>query len=258
MAGAPVIVTRPAGPGRRLVEELDRRGREVMWCPAFDIVAPDDEAEVHRTLARLAEYDLALFVSPNAVQATAARLAADWPAGTVIGAVGAATLEATAALRGAAHAVKLAPEEEDESGSEGFWRAWQASGRQARKVLLLRASAGRDWIVDRFRAAGAVVDALAVYDRRPHRLGGPERRLIQEWQRDGRAPITIVSSTESVASILEQVEGIEGAADWLKRGLAVATHPRIAQRLHAAGFACVETTSADDSAVIGTLESSHG
>ena len=258
MAGAPVIVTRPAEPGRRLVEELGRRGREVVWCPAFDIVAPADEAEVGRVLARLADYDLALFVSPNAVQATAARLAADWPASTVIGAVGAATLEATAALRGAAHAVRLAPDQEDESGSEGFWRAWQASGRLAHRVLLLRAAAGRDWIVDRFRAAGAVVDALAVYERRAHRLGEPERRLIQEWQRDGRAPITIVSSTESVASILEQLEGIEGAADWLKQGIALATHPRIAQRLHSAGFARIETSSADDSAVIGTLESMHG
>lgn len=258
MAGAPVIVTRPAGPGQRLAEELGRRGRKVVWCPAFDIVAPADEAEVQRTLARLAEYDLALFVSPNAVQATAARLSADWPASTVIGAVGAATLEATAALRGAAQAVKLAPEAEDESGSEGFWRAWQASGRQARKVLLLRASAGRDWIVERFRAAGAVVDALAVYDRRAHRLGESERRLIREWQREGRAPVTIVSSTEAVASILEQVGGIEGATDWLKQGIALATHPRIAQRLRSAGFARVETSGADDLAVIGTLESSHG
>ena len=85
-----------------------------------------------------------------------------------------------------------------------------------------------------------------------------ERRLIQEWQRDGRVPITIVSSTESVASILEQVEGIEGATAWLKQGIALATHPRIAQRLHSAGFARIETSSADDWAVIGTLESMHG
>jgi uroporphyrinogen-III synthase len=251
---APVIVTRPAGPGQRLVEALDGRGRDVLWCPAFDITPPVDESLARRTLDRLAEYDLALFVSPNAVHATAERLKDRWPTGTVIGAVGSATREATAALPGAGSASTLAPDDGDESGSESFWRAWQASGCDARRVLVLRASTGRDWIIERFRAAGAVVDALPVYDRRPHVLGEPERRRLQEWMQAGREPVTIVSSTDAVASILEQVGGIEGAASWLKRGIAMATHPRVAQRLGSAGFSRVELCSADDSDVIGTLE----
>ncbi len=72
------------------------------------------------------------------------------------------------------------------------------------------------------------------------------------------SPITIVSSAEAVGAILEQVERVEGAAEWLRRGLAIATHPRVAQRLHAAGFANVEAAASDDSAVIGKLESIQG
>jgi uroporphyrinogen-III synthase len=68
---APVIVTRPAAPGRRLTAALRRRGCEVAWWPAFDIAPPANEVAVRQALDHLADYDLALFVSPNAVHATA-------------------------------------------------------------------------------------------------------------------------------------------------------------------------------------------
>src|SRR5512145_2263372 len=120
---APVIVTRPAAPGQRLVAALRRRGYEVVWWPAFDIAPPANEAAVRRALDHLADYDLALFVSPNAVHATAERMTADWPASTAIGAVGASTREAAVAeLRGAGVANIVAPDDGEESGSEGFWR----------------------------------------------------------------------------------------------------------------------------------------
>jgi uroporphyrinogen-III synthase len=256
---APVIVTRPAAPGERLAAALRRRGCEVAWWPAFDIAAPADEAAVRRALDHLADYDLALFVSPNAVHATAERLAADWPASTVIGAVGASTRDAAAAeLPGAGAVPIVAPDDGDESGSEGFWRAWRATGRRARRVLVLRAAAGRDWIIDQFRAADAEVDALAVYGRSPHSLPEGEWSRLRRWMGGGVLPITIVSSAEAVGAILEQVRRVEGAADWLQRGLAIATHPRVAQRLHEAGFEHVEAVASDDSAVIRKLESIQG
>jgi uroporphyrinogen-III synthase len=233
--GGPVIVTRPAAPGRRLVAAMRQRGHDAAWWPAFEIAPPADEAEVRRALARIAEYDLALFVSPNAVHATAERLATDWPAGTVIGAVGASTREAARAeLRGAATATVVAPDEADESGSEGFWRAWCATGRRARRVLVLRAATGRDWIIDQLRGADAAVDAMAVYDRRPYRLPERERTRLRGWMAKGSSPVTVVSSAEAVGAVLEQVQVVEGAADWLKRGRAIATHPRVALRLEGA------------------------
>jgi len=255
----PVIITRPAAPGERLAAALRRRGCEVAWWPAFDIAPPSNEAAVRRALDHLANYDLALFVSPNAVHATAERLAADWPASTVIGAVGASTRDAAAAeLPGGANAAIVAPDDGDESGSEGFWRAWRATGRRARRVLVLRAATGRDWIIDQFRSADAEVDALAVYARSPHVLPGSEWARLHGWMSRGETPITIFSSAEAVGAILEQVQRVAGATEWLQSGTAIATHPRVAQRLQAAGFANVETCAPDDSAVIGKLESIHG
>ncbi|HET9025804.1 MAG TPA: uroporphyrinogen-III synthase [Burkholderiaceae bacterium] len=257
--GAPIIVTRPAAPGQRLVATLRRRGCEVAWWPAFDIAPPVDEAAVRQALDHLGDYDLALFVSPNAVHATAERLTADWPASTVIGAVGASTREAAASeLRGAGAAAIVAPDDDDDSGSEGFWRAWRASGRCARRVLLLRAATGRDWIIEQFRANDAQVDALAVYDRTPYQLPEGERHRLSGWIGTGVPPITIVSSAEAVGAIVEQVRGVEGGDEWLKGGTAIATHPRVAQRLQVAGFRSIATSAPDDLAVIDKLESIQG
>lgn len=257
--GAPVIVTRPAAPGQRLALALRRHGCDVAWWPAFDILPPVDETPVRQALDRLADYDLALFVSPNAVHATAERLSGEWPVGTVIGAVGASTREAALSeLPGAANASIVAPDDADESGSEGFWRAWQASGRTARRVLLLRAATGRDWIVDQFRSEQAEVDALAVYNRRNHHLPEGELSRLRTWMQQGGVPVVIVSSAEAVGAILEQVRGVEGAVEWLQAGRAIATHPRVARRLQAAGFPDVATADNDDSSVIGKLESFQG
>jgi uroporphyrinogen-III synthase len=251
-----VIVTRPAAPGERLTRELQRRGFDVAWWPAFAIAAPPDQRVVDAALARLGDYDLALFVSPNAVHAVAPRLPAPWPARTAIGAVGAATREAARAeLAGADRAPIVAPDDGGDSGSEGFWRAWQASGRSARRVLLLRAGDGRDWIVDRLREAGAEVDALAVYDRVTGALAAADCARLRGWLQRRALPIVVVSSTEAVDAVLAQVGAVDGAADWLRHGVALATHPRIAQRLLDAGFVRVETCSPDDPAVTGKLES---
>lgn len=253
----PVIVTRPAAPGRRLADALRGRGHDVAWWPAFDIAPPSDPARVHDALARLSGYDLAIFVSPNAVHAVAERLPADWPASTAIGAVGAATRDAALAeLPGAGGATVVAPDDAEESGSEGFWRAWLASGRHARRVLLLRASSGRDWIIGQLRGAGAAVDPLAVYERVPHRLRADECERLRGWVAAGADAVVVVSSAEAVAAVVEQVRPVDGAADWLRRGTALATHPRVAQRLHEAGFARVDLSEAADCAVIGKLESS--
>lgn len=257
--GAPVIVTRPAAPGERLTAALRRLGHEAAWWPAFDIAPPPDEAAVRRALDHLSAYDLAIFVSPNAVHATSARLTSAWPASTVIGAVGASTREAALTeLPGAERATVVAPVEGDETGSEGFWRAWRATGRVARRALVLRAATGRDWVIDQLRASDAEVDALAVYERLPHRLPEGERKRVRNWIQAGRAPATIVSSAEAVGAILEQVSGIDGGSDWLKGGSAIATHPRVARRLHDAGFRCVVTSDPADSAVIAKLESIKG
>jgi uroporphyrinogen-III synthase len=253
--GSPVLVTRPARAGERLTEHLRGRGFNAVWWPAFEITGTADENRTRAALAGLADYDLALFVSSNAVHAVAARLSAEWPPATAIGVVGEATRETVLAeLHGAAFAPLIAPADDD-AGSEGLWRAWLQSGRRARRVLLLRAEQGRDWIVEQFRAAGAEIDAVAVYRRCVHQPDAAAFEQMSRWISAGIAPTVVFSSSEAVGALDGQVVAVAGAQSWLRSGRALATHPRVAEQLREANYADVATCSADDDAVTGKLES---
>lgn len=248
--GRPFIVTRPAQAGRELADALAARGADALWLPAFDLGPPPDLGEAERVLARLADFDLALFVSPAAVRATALVLAARrWPAAVAIGAVGASTRAAalaTLSFGPEAQPELVAPEESDDgdsaSGSEAFWRVLQARAPRAgmpRRVLLLRAGHGREWLQARFEQAGAAVTALAVYERRAHTWSADEARWVAR-RAAGAAPALVLTSSEAVAALGAAAAAADpsGASlRWLRRGRVLALHPRIVAAAQAAGFA---------------------
>ena len=249
-----LIVTRPSVAGQRLFDRLTALSYRALWWPAFTLGPAPDAAAAQAALSRLAGYDLAIFVSANAVRATALMLNGEWPRATAIGAVGAATRAAVESeLRPDSRASVIAPEAEDDSGSEAFWHAWQARGRKAQRVLLLRAEDGREWLTQRFIETGAQVDAVAVYSRRPHRLSDDDLTRMQDAIDAGVAPAVVFSSSEAIAALDTQAGA--SAQAWLRSGTAISTHPRIGAQLRAAGYARVIDSIVDDDSIIATLES---
>lgn len=249
-----LIVTRPSVAGQRLFDRLGGRGFHVVWWPAFAIGPAPDVGAARAALSRLADYDLAIFVSANAVRGAAPILNGAWPPATAIGAVGAATRVAVETeLRPDSSVIVIAPEADDESGSEAFWDTWQTSGREAQRVLVLRAEGGREWLAQRFTQSGTRVDAVAVYSRRTHCLSADDLTRMKDCVDAGVAPTVIFSSSEAVAALDAQVG--ESAKAWLRTGTAISTHARIGIQLRVAGYARVIDTVVDDDSIVATLES---
>ena len=70
--GTIALVTRPGEAGQRLTSALRDRGQGALWWPAFDLLAPAELEPLQTLLERLADFDLAVFVSaihPNGAQA---------------------------------------------------------------------------------------------------------------------------------------------------------------------------------------------
>lgn len=243
-AARPWLVTRPAAVGESLTQALAARGCDARWLPAFDLGPAPDEAAASATLARLAQFDFAVLVSPAAVRATRVLLGErSWPPGVGIGAVGSGTQEAIRAAFGDAPTV-ISPEAghadgEADTGSEVFWRALneaRAAGRvRCDRVLLLRAEQGRDWLREHFAAAGAQVTVVAVYSRRARPWSTDDRAWI-EARLGGPAPLMVITSSEAVGALLDAAAEDRVRA-WLRRGRALALHPRIVERLQAEGIA---------------------
>jgi hypothetical protein len=65
----------------------------------------------------------------------------------------------------------------------------------------------------------------------------------------------VITSTEAIGALDRSVGVVPGADAWLRRGLALAAHDRIADNLHTAGYTRVERVAADDDGVLAKLES---
>ncbi len=237
-----------------MLRRLQQAGRDAVWWPAFELGAAPDPSRARATLGALADFDLAIFVSPAAVQAVADLRDAPWPRDTMIGAVGAATEAAVHRhLKLPDDASVIAPAEHG-SGSEAFWAAWIQQARAAHRVLILRAQHGREWLGEQFGSTGAQVEMLPVYTRTEHTLDGAGLTRLRRWVDADARVVTVFSSSEAVDALDRQLVVPSGAPAWLRRGVAVATHERVAEKLLAAGYTRVELSAPDDDALMARLE----
>ena len=89
--GLRVLVTRPAGQAEQLCKLIDAAGGEAFCLPAIDILDPVDGYHLESVMAALANYDLAVFISVNAITRGLDLITAhgEWPVNVSIATVGA-------------------------------------------------------------------------------------------------------------------------------------------------------------------------
>lgn len=260
MKRGPLIVTRAGVPGADLARALGEAGEECLWLPAFTLGSAPDEARAVVVLERLATFDLAVFVSPAAAEATARLLRHAWPAKTAIGVVGEGTRRAVLEnIAGADSATFFAPDRTEPdgegSGSEPLWQQLQPAIASAggaiggmRRALILRAEQGREWLAAQMSAAGVEVEAVAVYTRRAADPSPEAVARVRAWQAANRRAVLLVASSEAVDVVANQLDAVAGPA-WTRSSRVLAPHERIAERLRRAGFADVTIARFDVEAI---------
>jgi uroporphyrinogen-III synthase len=235
MRPAHLIVTRPREQAGPWVDALRALGVDALALPLIEIEPVPDDAPLRAAWQGLGRCTLAMFVSANAVtHFFAARPpGASWPAGTLAGSTGRGT---TAALRGQGvpEGAIVEPGPGMAQDSESLWAHLQAVPWAGRRALVVRGEEGRDWLADRLRAAGAEVDFLAAYRRRPPRLDEAGQALLAAARAAPAAHAWLFSSSEAVRHLAGS-GGLAPHADW-SAATALATHPRIAAAATRAGF----------------------
>lgn len=244
LAGRSVVVTRPAGQADTLCAALAALGAEPLRFPLLTITPVADPALLQDTARRLADFSLAFFVSPNAVNlALDAMLPfAPWPDSLAVATVGKGS-EAALAARGFADVI--APQSGFDSESVLALPAFQAGAVAGRRVLILRGDGGRDLLGDTLVQRGATVEYLTCYHR-----GGPsdDPAPLVARARGGRLDALTLTSSEGVVHLA----ALPGAAD-LRPVPVFVPHPRIAAAARDAGFSTVIATGAGDQGLIDGL-----
>jgi uroporphyrinogen III methyltransferase / synthase len=190
LVGRTVLVTRPANQSESLVERLSELGANVMIQPAIEIGPPADWSAADAAIEQLGSFDWLVFSSSNGVHYFLNRLkhyGRDMRAlgGVKLAAIGPGTADALAEYHLRAD---LQPSEyRAEALAESLLPA--AIGK---RVLLLRASRGREVLAETLSAAGVEVRQAVVYESRDVTQADAE---IVDALRDGRIDwITVTSS----------------------------------------------------------------
>ncbi len=239
LAGRRVVVTRPAGQNERLAEMIRAEGGEPIVFPVLEILDLEDTRALVSAADRLDEYDLAVFISPNAVDkalnVVLARRA--WPQRLRAATIGRASEKALAR-----YGVMNVIAPSGRFDSEALLALPQLADVHGWRALVFRGDGGRELLGDTLRERGATVEYVECYRRvRPNADVEP---LLKRWGR-GEIDAVTVSSSEGLRNLYDML-GKLGQA-WLKRTPLLAPHARIAENARALGCErVIETGPADE------------
>jgi len=247
LAGRTIVVTRPRDQAAPLAAMIAAAGGTALLFPLLEISPVDDHCQLAAAASRLADYRLAVFVSPNAVTYALPTLlaAGDWPPSLIPAAVGPGTVRA---LQDAGVTGCIAPRERFDS--EGLLALPEFAAPEVldRRVVIFRGDGGRELLADTLRQRGATVDTVTCY-RRSGPAGG-FASLLDAW-RDGRLDALVVSSSEALRYL---VDGLPPEAHaYLRQTPLFVPHARIAENARALGLGRIVLTEAADSGLIRGL-----
>ncbi|SCC94575.1 conserved hypothetical protein [Thiomonas sp. X19] len=265
-----LILTRPqaeAGDDARSLA-LRQAGVVLHHFPLIRILPPRDAAAAAQALAALADFDLAVPVSPAAVHAALGMLRTPWPEACAVGLVGpgsrAAFEQALRARGESSDTLRIISAPAEAADSEGLWLALQglcARLPQQRwadaRVLLLRGGAGRDWLADTLTAAGARVCRVSVYRREAPAPDAATLTRLRSLLADsggsaGRAT-WLLTASEGVRNLQNLLAPAGLQASVLGQHRALATHARIAASAREIGFGRVDLCTPDTASILQAL-----
>lgn len=252
---AGVVITRPQAQAAPLAARLQQLGISAEIFPLLEIQPLDDARALQATLARLADYALVAFVSPNAVDA-AFRFIDRWPDGVIAAVVGAGSRQALAShgLTNA-NARIASPVDPYRTDSETLLDVLDLDALRGRKALIVRAETGRELLADRLRAAGVEVELAPAYRRGAPPLDAGRRHTLatllaadHDW---------VITSSEALRNLQQDVMQLAGDAGWTAMTACrlIVPHQRIAETAQALGFTKVTLTGSGDEALLAAIQS---
>ena len=157
-----VLVTRPAGQADRLCALIEAAGAIAVRLPAIEIHDAGHSGQLESLLDQLDSFQLAVFVSVNAVEAGMPYILGrrQWPAQVKLAAVGPTS---TQAIERYGLCVDYVPKHE--FSSEGLLAVDALQDMQDMNVVIFRGNGGRSKLYEGFTARGARVVYAEVYSR---------------------------------------------------------------------------------------------
>lgn len=245
LTGINILVTRPAQQASYLADRIRASGGDPILFPVLEIREITNQRPLLDLIERIDEFDLAIFISPNAANKAMSRLKASrtLPARLKIAAVGQGTARELEKF-----GVNEVITPTTRFDSEALLDLPELSQMEGKRVVIFRGDGGRELLGDTLLKRGAILEYAECYRRvKPNLDIAP---LLQAWA-SGRIDAVIITSSEGLRNLCDMI-GESGQA-LLKKTPLFASHERIAQTARQLGFMRVISTPAGDDGLIESL-----
>ena len=237
LAGLNILVTRPRDQAYALALAIEQAGGTALLFPLLEIEPVQDTQTLQQQVARIDQIDLAIFISPNAVQygMDAISTFSTLPPALKIATIGQGS---AAALRERGVTDIITPGERFDS--EGLLALLpQVDGW---RVMIFRGDGGRELLGDTLKARGATVEYVTCYRR--SKPQGPASTLLQ-------ADAITITSSEALR-YLHQMIATPEYRHLLKTPLFL-PQPRIFELAQQQGWTRAQLTEAGDTGLLSAL-----
>ena len=230
--GLKVLVTRPEQQARSLCDSIVSAGGVAIALSVIDIVPilPWHESELS-----LADLDMIIFISRNAVTHFMAGLQTCLTDNVQLVAVGSGT-----AMSMREHGLRVDIQPPPPSGSESLLAMPEFNRVKGKRILIVRGEGGRELLADTLLARGANINYLEVYRR------ALPTRTILEVEQAKTADCIVITSVAGLENLCQLIEIDDLTPKWL-----IVMSERIRQYALNLGFQqCVVAADASDAAVM--------
>ncbi len=231
--GRGILITRPRERAQGLAKLVEAAGGRAILFPAIEIQDVP--------LRKLAEFDLAIFVSPTAVKRALAAM--KWPPRAKAAALGRGTQRELER-----HGIKGIIAPDAGADSEALLAVPELQRVAGRRIVILRGEGGRSLLGDTLAARGALVEYAECYRRvRPQTDSGP---LLTAFAKGAVHAVT-VSSAEGLENLFEMLGAV--GREHLKKTPLFVPHPRIAAEARRLGLGEASVGGASDQEMLERL-----
>jgi uroporphyrinogen-III synthase len=247
LEGIRALVTRPLAQNAELCAAIRAAGGRAIGLPLLRIEPVSSPGGAEQAHHMLADSDLAIFVSANAVRHALAGLRAggyDWPVALRCLAIGTATRRALDEAGVAAHAGRMAMDSEELIAHELLE---QPAGL---RVVLVKGEGGRALIATQLRERGAELTEWVVYRRCPEAV---DARAFGTLLHEHGINVLLAANGETLELLLGLLARV-GAGTIPPDTPIVVPGERVAGIASRAGYPCVEVAAnATDTAMLAAL-----
>lgn len=253
LKGRGIVVTRPRSRAHRLAALVEAEGGSALVFPTIEIESPGDPRPALALIDRLEEFELAVFVSPNAVE-QAMRLVRlrrggrPWPRRLRTAAIGRGSRRE---LERQGFEGVIAPQAG--ADSEALLALPELKQLSGKRVVIFRGEGGRELLGGTLAARGASVAVAQCYRR--SRTRADRAPLLEALAHESLHALT-ASSSEGLVNLYEILDG-----PGRRRLRAIAhfvPHPRIAQTAAGLGAREVIVAGPGDAEMLAALVAYFG